>query len=250
MILTIDIGNTNIHLGLFKKRRLIRDMRFSTRSPLTPYESFLMARELAPKKLKGGVLGSVVPPLTHSFTNMFKVYYSIQPFLVEPENVTGLKFSYKDPSAIGADRIANAIGALKEYKRDVIIVDFGTATTFDIVTKERIYLGGVIAPGIEISLEALINKAAKLPKVEIVIPEKCVGENTEECVQSGVFFSLLGQVKTIVEEIRKEVGRNFFVIATGGLSEMLSSELEVIDKADPLLTLKGLLEIYYAKGIP
>lgn len=245
MILVIDIGNTNIHIGVFKVKRVKRELRFSTPSSLTPYESFLMVRELGIKNLKGAVIGSVVPPLTNGFKDMLRSYYSIEPILVTPQKIKSLKFKYKDTSTIGADRIANAIGAIREYKRDVIIVDFGTATTFDVVTKKGVYLGGVIVPGVESSLKALISKTAKLPEVEIVIPQKCIGENTEECIQSGLFFSLIGGLEKIIEEIEEETGKRFFVIATGGLSKRLGSEIGIIDKIDPLLTLKGLLYIYY-----
>ncbi len=245
MILVIDIGNTNIHIGASKTREVEKELRFSTPSSLTPYECFLMVRELRIKNLKGAVIGSVVPPLTDGFKDMLESYYSIKALLVEPKKIKSLKFRYKDPSTIGADRIANAIGAIEEYKRDVIIVDFGTATTLDVVTREGVYLGGVIVPGVESSLKALISKTAKLPEVEIVIPERCIGENTEECIQSGLFFSLLGGLEKIIEKIEGETGRRFFVIATGGLSKRLGSKIPIIDKIDPLLTLKGLLCIYY-----
>lgn len=246
MVLTCDVGNSFIHFGLFKNRRLAAQMMFASREPITPDECFVMVRELVGKtKPTGMVIASVVPNITPALVTMSVERFSLTPIVVSAQINTGLTIKYRDAATVGGDRIANAVAAWSEYQRDTIVVDFGTATTYDIVTKEREYVGGVIVPGIGISLEALVQKTAKLFKVEIAVPRQYIGQNTEECIQSGIFYSTVGQVETIVRGIEAETGKKFLVVATGGVAETFGPHIPSIEKVDPFLTLKGLLEIYY-----
>jgi type III pantothenate kinase len=246
MVLACDIGNSYIHFGLFKDRRLVLQTMFATREPVTQDECFMMVKEiLGTAKPSGMVIASVVPNVTPAMKQMAAERFALAPIVVDPQIKTGLIIKYRDAATIGADRIANAVGAWVEYKQNTVVVDFGTATTYDVVTKEGEYLGGVIVPGIGISLEALIRKTARLFKVDIAVPRHYIGQNTEECIQSGIFYSTVGQVETIVKGIEAETGRKFLVIATGGAAQTFGSSIPRIEKVDPFLTLKGLLEIYY-----
>lgn len=246
MVLTSDVGNSFTHFGLFKNRSLVAQAMFATREPLTGDECFIMVKEiLGDEKPEGMVISSVVPNITPVLVKMADERFNLTPVIVSSKINTGLTIKYRDETTIGADRIANAVAALTEYKRDTIVVDFGTATTYDVVTQAGEYLGGVIVPGIGISLEALVQKTAKLFKVELAKPGQFIGQNTEECIQSGIFYSTVGQVETIVRGIETETGRKFFVIATGGIAPTFGPYIARIEKVDPFLTLKGLLEIYY-----
>ena len=246
MVLTCDVGNSFIHFGLFKDRKLVEQTMFATREPITPDECFLMVKEiLASETPAGMVIGSVVPNVTPPLVAMAGERFSLAPVVVSSRVKTGLQIRYRDAGTIGADRIANAVAAWTEYKKDTVVVDFGTATSYDVVTKDGEYLGGVIVPGIGISLEALVKKTAKLFKVEVVVPKHYIGQNTEECIQSGIFYSTVGQIETIVKGIEAETGRTFMVIATGGAASVFGPHIPRIAKVDPTLTLKGLLEIYF-----
>jgi type III pantothenate kinase len=244
VILAIDIGNSRIHIGAFEARRLRADLQFSTPRALTPDEAWSMVREVDPSP-EAAIIASVVPRLTRPFSEMFCNRFRIEPRLVSAELSTGLKFNYSDPSSLGADRIANAVGAYNEYRRDTIVIDFGTATTFDLVTREGEYLGGVIAPGIQLALDALIRATAQLSSVEIVVPEHCVGHTTKEALQAGIFYSVQGQIVRILDQIKAETKREYLVVATGGLAQLIAFSIPEIQRVDPLLTLKGMLEIYY-----
>lgn len=245
MILVIDIGNTHIHLGRFEARSLQRELRFTTRVPLTPDEAWWMVREVEPSGLEGAIIASVVPGLVGPFSEMLKNRCGVKPVLVSHKLSTGLKFGYLDPGSLGADRIANAVGAHTEYERDTVIIDFGTATTFDLVTREGEYRGGVIIPGVRLSLDALVREAAQLFPVELRVPERCIGRSTREAIQSGIFYAVQGQVARILALIRAETGLDLFVIATGGMAQQLAPHIPEIHLVDPLLTLKGMLELYY-----
>lgn len=245
MILAINIGNTHIHLGRFEVRSLQRELRFTTRSSITPDEAWWMVRELEPDRLEGAIIASVVPGLVGPFSDMLNHRCSVRPLVVSHKLSTGLKFGYLDPGSLGADRIANVVGAHAEHKKDVVIVDFGTATTFDLVTWEGEYLGGVIAPGVQLSLDALAREAALLFSVELTVPERCIGRSTREAIQSGIFYLVLGQVARTLAQIRAETGLDPLVIATGGMAQQLAPHIPDIHLVDPLLTLKGMLELYY-----
>jgi len=250
MLLVIDIGNTNIVIGIYKGKKLLHHWRVSSRQSFTVDECFLLLNQILKEKdfklekINSGIIASVVPPLTLPFEQMFKEHFGFAPLLLSPKLETGLKILYRDPSQVGADRIANAVAALTIYGGPIIVVDLGTATTFDVVTKEGEYLGGVIAPGVETSAEELFKRTAKLPRVELKQVKKVIGQNTEESIKSGIFYGTIGQIDEIVRRIKKEIGREAKVIATGGMAAFIFPSSQTIEKLDPLLTLEGLRIIY------
>ncbi len=190
------------------------------------------------------VISSVVPPLMMSLEQLAKKYFGIKPMIVGPGIRTGINIRYENPREVGADRIVNAVAAHELYQGPLIVVDFGTATTFDAVAANGDYLGGVIAPGIGISTEALFQRAAKLPRVEIIRPKKVIGKNTVSSMQSGIVYGFAGQVDAIVQRMKEELGGNPRVVATGGFAELIGKETESIQIVDPFLTLEGLRIIY------
>ena len=190
------------------------------------------------------VISSVVPPLMMSLEQLAKKYFGIKPMIVGPGIRTGINIRYENPREVGADRIVNAVAAHELYQGPLIVVDFGTATTFDAVAANGDYLGGVIAPGIGISTEALFQRAAKLPRVEIIRPKKVIGKNTVSSMQSGIVYGFAGQVDAIVQRMKEELGGNPRVVATGGFAELIGKETESIEIVDPFLTLEGLRIIY------
>lgn len=256
MILLIDVGNTNIVLGVYgeKDNKLIDDWRLSTDTKKTSDEygieiSQLFAhKKLDIKEVKGVVLSSVVPDVMYSLEHMIKKFFNIQPIVVGPGIKTGINIKYDNPKEVGADRIVNAIAVHEIYKRNAIIIDFGTATTFCAVEKNGDYLGGVICPGIKISLDALFEKAAKLPRVELVKPHNMICKNTVSSMQAGIVYGYIGQVEYIVSKMKKEMsnllGDEPYVIATGGLSRLIYESSSCIDEINPQLTLQGLRIIY------
>ncbi|CDG02843.1 Putative Type III pantothenate kinase [Clostridium chauvoei JF4335] len=204
--------------------------------------------ELNPKEVKGIIISSVVPNIMHSLENMIKKCFGINPLIVGPGIKTGINIKYDNPKEVGADRIVNAVAAHEIYKRDMIIIDFGTATTFCAVTKSANYLGGCIVPGVKISSDALFDRAAKLPRVELEVPENIICKNTISSMQAGIIYGYIGQVEYIVKKTKKEMmelgSEEPFVIATGGLANLIANETNVIDKVDSSLTLEGLRIIY------
>lgn len=195
--------------------------------------------------IKGIIISSVVPPIMASLERMCQNYFHVKPLIVGPGTKTGLNIKSDNPREVGADRIVNAVAAIDEYGSPLIIVDFGTATTYCYINENKQYIGGAIAPGIGISTEALYTKASKLPRIEIARPESVIGKNTVAAMQSGVLFGYVGQVQEVVKRMKAESKTNPTVIATGGLAQLIADESTCIDIVDPYLTLKGLLLIYH-----
>ena len=249
-ILVFDVGNTNIVLGVFEEARLLVDWRISTAQHRTADEYAVMLKELlryesiAMEDIKAIVISSVVPPLMMALEQLAQKYFAIKPMIVGPGIRTGMQIKYENPREVGADRIVNAIAAFEMYGGPLIVVDFGTATTFDAISETGDYLGGVIAPGINISTEALFQKAAKLPRVEIVAPKSVIGKNTVASMQAGIVFGFAGQVDAIVSRMKTEMHQAPRVVATGGLATLIADEAESIDVVNPYLTLEGLHHIY------
>lgn len=250
MILVFDVGNTNIVLGVFKGSALIANWRLSTNRNRTADEYGILLRDLFNfsgidmAAIKALVISSVVPPLMFTLEKMCRKFFGLDPLVVEPGVRTGLAVKYENPREVGADRIVNAVAAFEQYGGPLIIVDFGTAITFCAISERGEYLGGAIAPGIGIATEALFERAAKLPRVEVVKPLSVIGKNTVSSMQAGVFYGFVGQVGEIIRRMKKELGDNTKVIATGGQAELIAQEANVIDLVDPFLTLTGLRIIY------
>ncbi|HYQ89377.1 MAG TPA: type III pantothenate kinase [Candidatus Binatia bacterium] len=248
MLLAIDVGNTEVTLGLFEGRKLARSFRLSSETRRTADEVALALAQIFPELEKGqghvAVIASVVPTATASFALAARKLCGGKPLEVSSKVPAGITIEYRDPGSMGADRIANAAAALERYGAPVIVVDFGTATTFDVIVKDRRYLGGVIAPGIVTGAEHLIRRAARLSAFELRPPERVVGRSTEESLQAGVYYGAVGQVDAIVRRIAKEERIRPKVIATGGLASMIAAHSETIQNVDPDLTLHGLRIIH------
>jgi type III pantothenate kinase len=250
MLLAIDIGNTNVVLGVFKKEKLVENWRVGTNTQITPDEYAMIFKDLFNfagiefKQMKGVIISTVVPPLLPVMTEMSRKYFRIEPMVVTHEIKTGITIRYDNPKEIGADRIVNAAAAYKLYGGPIIIVDFGTATTFCAVTHKGEYLGGAITPGVKISAEALFQQASKLPRVELTKPPKIIGADTISAMQAGIIYGYAGLVDGIVERMKKELSPHARVVATGGLAELVSSETKSIQEVIPHLTLIGLRLLY------
>lgn len=250
MILVVDVGNTNIVLGLYDGDDLLHHWRLSTNRSATVDEYGMMIHNLfshagiKAHQVEGVMISSVVPPLIYVLENLCHKYLKKPPMFVGPGIKTGLNIRYENPKEVGADRIVNAVAAIELYGSPCIVVDFGTATTFDYIDERGQYIGGAVAPGIGISTEALYQRAAKLPRIELARPKSVVGRTTVTSMQAGIIFGFAGQVDGIVERIKEEFGTNPTVIATGGLAEMISAESRTIQQVNPLLTLQGLQMIY------
>lgn len=253
MLLAFDIGNTNIVIGVFDGDHLIADWRIATDRQKTYDEYGLLMSQLLQtaglerKQITDIIISSVVPNLTGIVKIMCDVYFHMTPMVVGSGIKTGMPIRYENPKEVGADRIVNAVAAIEEYGCPLIILDFGTATTFCVVNEKGEYLGGAIAPGIGISANALVEKTSQLPKVELVVPEHVIGKNTVNAIQSGLLYGYCGLVDGMVHRIAKEQGwvlNDVKVIATGGLAEVLHKNTSTIQKVDQMLTLKGLHLLY------
>jgi type III pantothenate kinase len=251
LLLVIDVGNTNIVYGVYDDKELIAYWRMNTDAQKTSDEfgmfiTNILSHNCIPvEKIKAVMIASVNPPVMYSLEHAIRKYINVTILQVGPGIKTGLNIKYEDPRDVGADRIANAVAGLDLYGGPLIIVDFGTATTFCSITKNREYLGGVISPGVKISAEALYTKAAKLPRIEILKPDNILGKNPVTSMQSGIYYGYAGLVDHIVNGIKKEMGsENIKVIATGGLSRLFKDECKTIDEINGLLTLEGLRLIY------
>ena len=250
MLLTIDIGNTNITIGVFDGSKMKATWRVATGVHRMPdeYASLILHlfehEGIATSKITDAILCSVVPPLTGVFEEMCRHYLKVSPLLVEAGVKTGVRISMDNPREVGADRIVNAVAAHQLYGGAVIVIDLGTATTFDAVSKEGDYLGGAIAPGIAIATEALFARTAVLPRVELTHPKRAIGRNTVAAMQSGIVFGYAGLIEGIVTRIKQELGGKAKVVATGGYAELLARETPAIEEVNPDLTLIGLRLIY------
>ncbi len=251
MLIVIDIGNTEVVLGLYDGETLKHHWRLSSKVPRTEdeywilLESWLKAAHLSSSQIKGVVVSSVVPLLTSAFVEMARQYLHLEPIVVTAETDTGLKILYDTPRTVGADRICNAVAGYHLYKGPLIIVDFGTATTFDVISEKGEYIGGVISLGIVGTSQELHRVATKLPKVDLVFPPKVVGNTTETSIQSGIFWGTVSMVDGMVDHIRKEMQwAQVYIIATGGLASMIVAKSQVIEKTEPFLTLEGMRLIY------
>ncbi|MGJ9460209.1 type III pantothenate kinase [Oceanobacillus sp. CF4.6] len=251
MLFVLDVGNTNTVLGVFEKDKLKYEWRIKTDRYKTEDEfgmlikSLFNFKDVSFSEIDGVVISSVVPPIMFALEKMSRDYFNIDPMVIgNADFQTYLKMNYPNPKEIGADRIVNAAGAIKEHGAPLIIIDFGTATTYCYINEAAEYSGGIITPGINISMEALYSKASKLPKIEIQAPDHVIGTSTVEAMTSGVFYGYVGQVDGLVNKIKEEKKGNPKVIATGGLANLISDESTTIDIVDPHLTLKGLYLIY------
>ena len=247
-LLVVDVGNTNIVLGIYRGDVLADSWRLATARDRTADEYGILAKQLINGESNGAldsaIIGSVVPPLNGVITDMVRRYFGVDPLFVEPGVKTGIAIHTDNPQEVGADRIINCVAAYEAYGGPCVIVDFGTATTFDLVTADARYVGGVIAPGLNISAEALFARAARLPRVDIRRPASVIGTNTVVNMQSGLYFGYLGLVDGILARMKREVPEIKRVIATGGLATLFSEDSEHIDEFDPELTLKGLKIIH------
>ncbi|QJW48007.1 type III pantothenate kinase [bacterium BFN5] len=250
MLLVFDIGNTNIVLGAYEGENLLRHWRISTDRQKTGDEYGMLINELfnfhdlSIKDINAVIISSVVPPLVVPLVKMCQRYFNVEPLVVGPGIKTGICIKYENPREVGADRIVNAVAALARYGGPLIIVDFGTATTFCAVAENGDYLGGAIAPGIGISTEALFQRAAKLPRIELVRPKTVICRNTVASMQSGIIFGFTGQVDEIVRRMKEELGTEAKVVATGGLANLIAQQSRTIDVVEHFLTLEGLRILY------
>jgi type III pantothenate kinase len=250
MILTIDVGNTNLTLGLYNGNNLGRHFRLATDHARMPDEYGLQFLGLlqnagrAVTDLTGVVLASVVPNLTGRVVQACREYLKQEPLVVDTGVKTGIRIRYEDPKAVGADRVADAVAVINLYGGPACVIDFGTATTFNAVTKEGDYLGGAITAGVNLAAEALFTHAAKLQRIDLQRPPSVIGRNTVHAMQSGLLFGYVSMVEGMVARFRSELGSDMKVIATGGLAEVISKETDVIDVISPWLTLDGLRIIW------
>jgi type III pantothenate kinase len=250
MLLTIDIGNTNLTLGLYEGETLGAHWRLATDHNRMPDEyglQFLGLLQNAGKTLNditGVSLASVVPPLTGRVIQACKEYLKQEPLVVDAGVKTGIKIRYEDPRAVGADRVCDAVAVMKLYGGPACVVDFGTATTFNAITREGEYLGGAITAGINLAAEALFTRAAKLPRIDLRVPPSVIGRNTTHAMQSGLLFGYVSMVEGMVARFRAELGSDMKVVATGGLAEVVAKETGVINVISPWLTLEGLRLIW------
>ncbi len=250
MLLMIDIGNTNITLGLYRGEELMTAWRLATAHERMPDEyglqilGLLEHAETKPGEIEGIALASVVPPLTSTVLSACDKYLGQRALVVDTGVKTGVRIRYEDPKAVGADRVVDAAAVRRLYGGPACVVDFGTGTTFDAVSAEGDYLGGAIAPGIGIAAEALFQQTAKLPRVELARPPSAIGRNTVHAMQSGLLFGYVGLVEGMVARFRAELGPKMKVIGTGGLVEIIAAETKVIEIIAPWLTLDGLRIIW------
>jgi len=254
VILVSDVGNTNIVLGIYDEKNLIAEWRLSTDLTRTADEFGIQVFQLFSQsridtsEIEGVIISSVVPNIMYSLEHMIRKYFDVSPIIIGPGVKTGINIKYDNPKEVGADRIVNAVAAHEIYRRSLIIIDFGTATTFCAVTKNGDYLGGTICPGLRIASEALFQKAAKLPRIELIKPETIICKNTVTSMQSGIIYGYIGQVEYLVSKMKKEMMEKGesepLVVATGGLATLIAGESSSVDIINRNLTLEGLRIIY------
>ena len=251
MILCIDVGNTNIKYGIFDGDKLAVSFRVATDLKRTSDEygtklvDMLAVKGIRAEQIHGAIVSSVIPSLNYTISHMCSGYLDIDPILVGPGTKTEHNLRVDNAREVGADRIVNDVAAIRKYGAPVVVIDFGTATTVNIIIENREFIGGVIAPGIRGSMDSLVNSTAKLPRVEIEIPKSVIGKNTTTNMQAGIVFGFAGLVDYIVRKIKREMKcPDMQVVATGGFSEIIASEISCIDHVDKLLTLQGLKYLY------
>ena len=252
MILTLDVGNTNIKTGLFENGKLARSWRLSSLKSRTAdemgilMESFFAHIDKSPENVRGIIVSSVIPSMNFTVEHMCKLYFkNAEPVFVGPGIKTGINIRYENPKELGSDRICNAVAAYKLYGGPVLTVDFGTATTFGMVSEKGDFLGGAICPGLMTALNALIDNTAKLPRIELVKPKSVIGKNTISCIQSGVLYGYVGQVDYIINKVQQELELpDLKVVATGGMSKLISQNSHYDITLNSTLTLEGLYMIY------
>ncbi len=251
MLLVIDVGNTNIKYGVYDGDKLVASFRVTSRLTRTADEygsvlvNLLSTSGIEKKEIKGIIISSVIPALNYTICHMCEYFFSISPLMVGPGIKTGLNIKADNPKEVGADIIVNSVSAFRKYGGPIVVIDFGTATTFDVISEKGELLGVVIAPGIKTSLEGLATKTAQLPMVELESPKTVIGKNTKHCMQSGLIFGFAGLVENIISKIKKELKlESINVVATGGLGEIIAKEVKCIKVVDRTLTLDGLKTIY------
>lgn len=251
MILTLDVGNTNMTGGVFKDDEIITTFRITTKMPRTSDEygmllcNIIQQNQINPKEIKDAIICSVVPNVMHSLTSAMIKYLNIKPIIVGAGIKTGLRIAVPNPQQVGADRIVDAVAAYELYGGPVLVMDFGTATTYDLVDESGAFVGCITAPGIRTSANALWKEAAKLPEIEIKKPECIVGRDTITSMQSGLVYGQIGQTEYIIKKVREETGlEDMKVVATGGLGRIIAESTNMIDVYDPNLTLKGIYSVY------
>ena len=250
MLLAIDIGNTNVTMGVFQGKELVATWRMATDSHKLPDEYGILIRGLLPLKgvspqdIHKMALCSVVPPLTSVFEELGETYFSVTPLVVGTGTRTGVRILYDNPRDVGADRVVDAAAAFELYGGPVIVVDFGTATVFDAVSQDGEYLGGAIASGINLTAEALYERTSQLRRVELIAPKAAIGRNTAASIQSGIVFGHVGMVEAMVRRFKAELGGDARVVATGGMAPLVQKETDVFDMVNPDLTLIGLRIVY------
>ncbi|HHZ16540.1 MAG TPA: type III pantothenate kinase [Clostridia bacterium] len=250
MLLVLDVGNTNIVLGVYAGEQLIAHWRLSTNRNQTVDECGIVLRNLFLhngldyREVDDIIISSVVPPIMPTLEEMARQYFGLQPLVVGPGIKTGLPILYDNPKEIGADRVVNAVAGFEKYGGPLIIVDLGTAITFCVISDKGEYLGGAITAGIGIAMDALFQRTAKLPRIDLIKPKKVIGRNTVDSMRSGLIYGYIGQIDGIVKRIKAELKSDAFVVATGGMADELAEDSATINKVDPLLTLEGLKIIY------
>jgi type III pantothenate kinase len=260
MLLAIDIGNTNIVLGVFDDAELLESWRLSTQRERTADELGLLVDALFAHSrvekvsVRSVIIGSVVPPLTSTMQDMTERYLGVPALTIDPATTkTGMRILYDQPSEVGADRIVNGVAAYEKFgraaNRPLVVVDFGTATTFDAITVNGEYLGGAICPGIQISADALFQRAARLPRIDVRKPPQAIGRSTIGAMEAGLFYGYVGLVEGLVRRMSAELGGHALSVATGGLAGTIASETSVIDHVDPDLTLHGLRIVWERNGL-
>jgi type III pantothenate kinase len=254
LLLAVDIGNTNVALGIFDGDSIRHHWRLATSVSRTADEAWIVLRALCqsdgvnPERISGMAISSVVPDLTGIFTNLARERFNVEPYEVRADSAPSLKIHYRDPTAVGADRICDAVAGYAKYGGPLIIVDFGTATTFDVVDDRGEYLGGIITPGIELAVKLLHQAAARLPKVTLAFPPRIIADNTEQSIQAGLLYGSVDKMEGLCRRIRAELGREAKVIVTGGLSALIAEHSTIISAVEPYLVLEGLKILYERHG--
>ena len=250
-ILAIDVGNTHIEVGLYTNEEHITSWRIATGVHRTEDEMvtflsyFLSQKNIKLTDVDDMIISSVVPNVTQIFQKMCQSFFKEDPLVVNNTIKTGIKIDYNPPSGVGADRICNAVAAYEKYGGPTIVVDFGTATTLDVVNENGVYLGGAIAPGLEMTALSLYERTAKLPKISLEYPETIIGKTTEHSMQAGIMFGTIKMVDGLIDLIKKEINGNVKVVATGGLANHILSKSQYIEHYEPNLVLEGLIKIYF-----